>query len=55
MDLDFVRGVLTAILFGLFLLLCAWAWSDGPRSDFERASRLPFDDSDGLGTREEQR
>ena len=55
MDLDLIRGVLTLILFTLFVVLCFWAWSDGPRADFERAARLPFDTDDEHTAREEQR
>jgi cytochrome c oxidase cbb3-type subunit 4 len=46
MDIDVVRGVLTAALFALFIVLCVWAWSDKRRADFERAARLPFDHDD---------
>jgi cytochrome c oxidase cbb3-type subunit 4 len=51
--IGFVRGILTAVLLVLFVVLCVWAWSDKPRADFDRAARLPFED-DERSLREEQ-
>ena len=43
----FVRGALTAILFGAFIALWIWSWSRERKSAFEVAARLPFEDGDG--------
>jgi len=44
MDINFVRGLLTAIILILFLGIWAWSWSRKRKSDFEAASRLPLGD-----------
>jgi cbb3-type cytochrome oxidase subunit 3 len=41
-----VRSVVTVALFGLFVALCVWAWSDRRRDEFLAAARLPFDEGE---------
>ncbi len=41
--LNFLRAMVTVLLFVLFVVLIAWAWSPRRRKDFEAASRIPFD------------
>jgi cytochrome c oxidase cbb3-type subunit 4 len=42
-----VRGLVTAVLLGLFVWLVAWAWSTARRPAFDAAARMPLDDEDG--------
>jgi cytochrome c oxidase cbb3-type subunit 4 len=54
-DINLVRGLLTAALFALFVGLCVWAWSDRRRADFESAAQIPLEgDADGPLTEEER-
>jgi cytochrome c oxidase cbb3-type subunit 4 len=56
MDINVVRGLLTAALFALFVGLCVWAWSGRRRADFESAAQIPLEpDADGPRTQEELR
>jgi cytochrome c oxidase cbb3-type subunit IV len=49
MDIDTFRGIMTAILLGLFVWLVVWAYSKARRPDFDAAARLPLED-DGAGS-----
>jgi cytochrome c oxidase cbb3-type subunit 4 len=40
-----VSGIVTAILLGAFVAGSAWAWSGRRRDEFERAARLPLEES----------
>jgi cytochrome c oxidase cbb3-type subunit IV len=55
MDLNFVRGLITLVLFLLFIALCLWAWSGRRRADFDAAARLPFDESDHIVRKNEEK
>jgi cytochrome c oxidase cbb3-type subunit 4 len=44
MDINFVRSLITALLFIVFIGIVLWAWSKGKRDDFEAAARLPLED-----------
>lgn len=46
MDINIIRGLLTAALLGLFIALWIWAWSAKRRPDFEAAARLPLEDDE---------
>jgi cbb3-type cytochrome oxidase subunit 3 len=41
--INFLRAAITVLLFMLFVVLIAWAWSPRRRKDFEAASRIPFE------------
>jgi cytochrome c oxidase cbb3-type subunit IV len=41
------RGLVTAILLGLFVWLIAWAWSKARRPAFDAAARMPLEDELG--------
>lgn len=45
MDINFVRGVLTAVFFALFVGIVWWAYRRGNRKRFEEAQQLPFADT----------
>ena len=44
MDINLFRGIITAVLLGLFVSLCIWAWSKRRKSSFDAAARLPLED-----------
>jgi len=48
MDINTVRGIVTAVLFLLFILLIAWAWSGKRKATFEQMARLPLEE-DAVG------
>jgi cytochrome c oxidase cbb3-type subunit IV len=39
------RGIVTAVLLGLFVWLVAWAWSKARRATFDAAARMPLEES----------
>ena len=39
-----VRGLVTAVLLGLFVWLVAWAWSRARRPAFDAAARMPLEE-----------
>lgn len=47
MDIDTFRGIVTAVLLGLFIWLVVWAWSKARKPAFDEAARLPLEE-DGL-------
>jgi cytochrome c oxidase cbb3-type subunit 4 len=38
------RGIVTAVLLGLFVWLVLWAWSKSRRDAFDAAARLPLEE-----------
>jgi cytochrome c oxidase cbb3-type subunit 4 len=48
MDINTIRGIITAILLVLFLWLIAWAWSRRRAPDFDAAARIPLEEDDGM-------
>lgn len=44
MTLDTFRGIVTAVLLGLFVWLIVWAWSKARRPGFDAAARMPLED-----------
>lgn len=49
MSIGTFRGLVTAVLLGLFVWLVVWAYSKSRRSAFEAAARLPLEE-DGHGS-----
>ena len=47
MDIGLFRGLVTAVLFVLFIGLWVWVFSKKRHAEYEAASRLPLDDEDG--------
>jgi cytochrome c oxidase cbb3-type subunit IV len=39
-----LRGIVTAVLLGLFVWLVIWAWSKARRPAFDAAARIPLED-----------
>jgi cytochrome c oxidase cbb3-type subunit 4 len=44
LEIGTFRGIVTAVLLGLFVWLVVWAWSKGRRESFEAAARLPLEE-----------
>jgi len=44
MDMNDLRGILTAIIFFAFIGICVWAWSGRRKKDFEASAALPLED-----------
>jgi cytochrome c oxidase cbb3-type subunit IV len=46
MSMGTLRGIITAVLLGLFVWLVFWAWSKARRPAFDAAARLPLEDQE---------
>ncbi|MDX2410417.1 MAG: CcoQ/FixQ family Cbb3-type cytochrome c oxidase assembly chaperone [Woeseiaceae bacterium] len=44
MDINVLRGLLTAVLLFAFLGLCVWAWSSRRKADFDASAALPLEE-----------
>ena len=44
MDINVFRGIVTAVLLGLFVSLVFWAWSKARKESFDAAARLPLEE-----------
>jgi cytochrome c oxidase cbb3-type subunit 4 len=49
MDIGIFRGIVTAVLLGLFVWLTVWAFGKSRRAAFDAAARLPLEE-DGPGS-----
>jgi cytochrome c oxidase cbb3-type subunit 4 len=48
MDINLLRGLVTVVLFALFVGVCIWAWSARRCADFDAAAQMPLEpDADG--------
>lgn len=50
MDINVFRGLLTVVLFVLFVALVARTYSRSRKADYQAAARLPLEDNDGRVT-----
>jgi cytochrome c oxidase cbb3-type subunit 4 len=46
MDINLLRGIITALSFVTFIGIVVWAYSKNRRQQFEEAANLPFADDD---------
>jgi cytochrome c oxidase cbb3-type subunit 4 len=46
MDINTLRGLITAVLILVFLGIVAWAWSSRRKGDFDAAARLPLEEDE---------
>ena len=44
MDINLLRGILTAVMLFAFIGLCIWAWSSRRKADFEASAALPLEE-----------
>ena len=51
MDLNLVRGVITALSFVAFIGIVVWAYRPSRKQRFEEAANLPFADDERTGRR----
>ena len=49
MDINDIRGLLTAVMLVLFVTLCGWLWFARSKSDFDDAASLPLRDGEPEG------
>jgi len=54
LDINDVRGVLTAIIFVAFIGIWVWAWSHRRKEDFEASAALPLEEDETLDTNERE-
>ena len=54
MDINDVRGILTAIIFFAFIGIWVWAWSSRRKRDFEASAALPLEEDQTLITNERE-
>lgn len=50
MDINDVRGILTAIIFFAFIGIWVWAWSNRRKKDFEASAALPLEEDTYITT-----
>ena len=46
MSMGTVRGLITAVLLGLFVWLVFWAWNKARAPSFDAAARLPLEEEE---------
>jgi cytochrome c oxidase cbb3-type subunit 4 len=54
MDINDIRGLLTALLLFSFIGLCIWAWSSRRKADFEATAALPLEEDKYMNTNEQE-
>jgi len=54
MDINDLRGLLTAILLFSFLGLCVWAWSSRRKADFKASAALPLEEDQIISHKEQE-
>lgn len=54
MDLNDVRGILTAIIFFAFIGIWVWAWSSRRKKDFAASAALPLEEDKTLTINERE-
>jgi len=46
LTIDDFRGLVTAVLLGLFVWLIAWCWSRARKPGFDAAARMPLEEDE---------
>ena len=54
MDINDVRGILTAIIFFAFIGIWVWAWSHRRKADFDASAALPLEEDTYRTTNERE-
>jgi cytochrome c oxidase cbb3-type subunit 4 len=54
MDINDIRGLLTALLLFSFIGLCIWAWSSRRKADFEATAALPLEEDHHMTINEQE-
>ena len=55
MDINDLRGLLTAVLLFSFIGLCIWAWSSRRKADFEAGAALPLEEDQYMTNNEREK
>lgn len=53
MDINLLRGILTAVIFFAFIGIWAWAWSSRRKRDFDASAALPLEEDNYMDTERE--
>jgi len=48
LDINDLRGLLTAVLLFSFIALCIWAWSGRRKADFDAQAALPLEEDESM-------
>ncbi len=54
MDINDIRGLLTAIIFIAFIGIWAWAWSHRRKKDFDASAALPLEEDKLIDSNERE-
>jgi len=54
MDINDLRGLLTAVMLFSFLGLCVWAWSSRRKADFDASAALPLEEDHFMTTNDQE-
>jgi len=54
MDINDLRGILTAVIFFAFIGIWVWAWSHRRKKDFEASAALPLEEDKALTINERE-
>ena len=54
MDINDIRGLLTAVLLFSFIGLCIWAWSSRRKADFDASAALPLEEDSYMSNNERE-
>jgi len=54
MDINDLRGLLTAVLLFAFIGLCIWAWSGRRKAEFDAQAALPLEEDHTMTTHEQE-
>ena len=54
MDINLLRGILTAVLLFSFIALWIWAWSSRRKADFEAQAALPLEEDRYMSNNEQE-
>ena len=53
MDIDLIRGILTAVIFFAFIGIWVWAWSSRRKPDFDASAALPLEEDTSINNERE--
>jgi len=54
MDVNDLRGLLTAVIFFAFIGIWVWAWSGRRKAEFEASAALPLEEDDNITNNERE-
>jgi len=54
MDVNDLRGILTAVIFFAFIGIWVWAWSSRRKTEFEASAALPLEEDHPISNNERE-